>query len=83
MNSSGCKLSRGMDPHRILPSNSDDCHPSSHLSFMRSLSDQRREAERLDAIATSGGWDLEGGGVLKSKGRRQRSLSARKQNEGA
>jgi hypothetical protein len=30
-----------MDPHRILPLNSDDCHPSSNLTYLRSLSDWR------------------------------------------
>jgi hypothetical protein len=35
----------------------------------------------MDANATDGGWDLEGGGELKNKERRQRSLGERKQNE--
>jgi hypothetical protein len=72
-----------MDPYYILTSNSDDCHPSSHLIFLRLFSHQRREAARLDAIAVSDGRDLEGGGGLKIKGRIQRSLGTRKQNEGA
>jgi hypothetical protein len=81
MNSLGRKSSSGMAPHCTLSSYPDDCHPSSRLSFVRSLPDQKREAGRMDANATNGGWDLEGGGELKNKERRQRSLGARKQNE--
>jgi hypothetical protein len=37
----------------------------------------------MDAIATDGGWDLEGGGELYSDRRKQRSLGSIKQNEAA
>jgi hypothetical protein len=71
MNSPSRKPASGTDPHRILPSNFNDCNLSSSLTFLRSLSDRRREGERLDAIATCSDWDLEVGGELKCEGRRQ------------
>jgi hypothetical protein len=83
MNSPGRKSPSRMAPHRTLPSYPCDGHLSSGLSFMRSLLDQQQEAERMDAIAVGYGWDLEGGGELKNKGRGWRSLDARKQNERA
>jgi hypothetical protein len=43
------------------------CHPSTFLSFLRSLSVRRRKDERLDAIAVDGGRSLEGGGGLKDE----------------
>jgi hypothetical protein len=83
MNSLDRKPSCRMVLHRILPSNSDDYHPSSYLSFLRLPSDQKREVGRLDTIAASGGWDPKGGRELKSKGRMPRSSDVRNQNEGA
>jgi hypothetical protein len=68
--------------HHTLPSYTGDCHPSSRLSFLRLLYTQRHEAGRMGAIATSDGWDLEGGRELKNEGRKRRSLGARKQSEG-
>jgi hypothetical protein len=50
---------------------------------MRSLPDRKREVESMNAIAVGCGWDLEVGRELKSVRRRQRSLGARKKNEGA
>jgi hypothetical protein len=83
MNSPGCKSPSGTAPHYTLPLYPGDCHLSSRLSFVSSLPDRKREAGRMDAITTGGGWDLEGSRELKNEGRRQRSLGARKQNEGA
>jgi hypothetical protein len=67
MNSSYHKSLGEMASHRILPSYPDDCQLSSSLSFLRSLSDQKREVVRMDVIAAGGGWDLEGGGELKNE----------------
>jgi hypothetical protein len=82
-NSSDRKSPSRMALHHTLPSNPSDCYPNSHLSLLRSLSDRKREVERMDAIATDGGWDLEGGGELYSDRRKQRSLGSIKQNEAA
>jgi hypothetical protein len=67
MNSPDRKSLSGTAPHHTLPSNTDDCHSSSHLSLLRSLSDRKREAERMDVIATDSGWDLEGGRAQKRR----------------
>jgi hypothetical protein len=82
MNSPDHKSPSGTAPHCTLPSYPGDYHPSSCLNFMRSLPDWKLEVGKMHAIATGGGWDLEGGGEFKNEGRRLRNLGARKQNEG-
>jgi hypothetical protein len=71
MNSPNSKSQSRTAPHHTLPLHLGNFHLS---SLLRLLSDQKREVERMDAIAMDGGWDMEGGRELKSKGRKPRSL---------
>jgi hypothetical protein len=73
MNSPGHKLPSKMVLHCILPSYSIYCHPSSSLTCMRSLSIQRWEGERLDAMAAREVLDLEDGRELERGRGRQRA----------
>jgi hypothetical protein len=74
MNSPNSKSPSRTALHHTLPLHLGNFHLSSCLSLLRLLSDQKREVERMDAIAMDGGWDMEGGRELKSKGRKSRSL---------